>query len=162
MFVHDAARLSRVGSIACLAILAMSWGARSQTADDVAKRDIVSALEHWRLDFNARESKIICDLFATELLYDFQGLPEQNYEQLCARLRGALADRSRTFHYDLMLKEVLLAGDLAIVRLTWISTLTTSDGESEAQEEPGLDVFRRQSDGSWKIIRYIAYPATRQ
>jgi ketosteroid isomerase-like protein len=23
--------------------------------------------------------------------------------------------------------------------------------------EPGLDIFRRQPDGSWKIVRYIAY-----
>ena len=23
--------------------------------------------------------------------------------------------------------------------------------------EPGMDIFRRQSDGSWKIIRYLAY-----
>jgi ketosteroid isomerase-like protein len=26
-------------------------------------------------------------------------------------------------------------------------------------KEPGLDVFRRQPDGSWKIVRYIAYEA---
>jgi steroid delta-isomerase len=26
-------------------------------------------------------------------------------------------------------------------------------------DEPGMDVFRRQPDGSWKISRYIAYEA---
>ena len=23
--------------------------------------------------------------------------------------------------------------------------------------EPGMDIFRRQPDGSWKIMRYMAY-----
>jgi steroid delta-isomerase len=53
-----------------------------------------------------------------------------------------------------------VSGDLAVVRLIWISNLTATDGRTTSEEEPGLDVFQRQPDGSWKIIRYIAYPAT--
>jgi ketosteroid isomerase-like protein len=26
-------------------------------------------------------------------------------------------------------------------------------------QEYGIDLFRRQADGSWKIIRYLAYEA---
>jgi hypothetical protein len=35
----------------------------------------------------------------------------------------------------------------------------TVAGAAKAVEtkEPGLDVFRWQSDGSWKIVRYVAY-----
>ena len=31
-------------------------------------------------------------------------------------------------------------------------------GAAETDAEPGLDIFRRQPDGSWKIARFIAYP----
>ena len=126
-------------------------------ADDAAKAEIAAALETWRGDFNARRSGAICDLFAPELRYDFRGLPEQTYEQLCERLQRALSDTSRSFHYELTLKEIIVSGDLAVVRLTWHSTLTAADGTRDSEDEPGLDVFRRGPDGRWKIIRYIAY-----
>jgi ketosteroid isomerase-like protein len=133
--------------------------ATQTSAADAPQAVIQAALEHWRDDFNARRPDHICDLFATDLRYDFQGLPEQNHAQLCARLHRALANQSQTFHYDLRIKEIIVSGDLAVARLTWISTLTDTSAHRETEEEPGLDVFGRQSDGGWKIIRYIAYPA---
>jgi hypothetical protein len=39
-------------------------------------------------------------------------------------------------------------------------TLTDDDGgKPHTHDETGLDVFDRQPDGGWKIIRYIDYPA---
>ncbi len=119
---------------------------------------IRSMLETWRDDFNARRADHICDLFAHDLRYDVQGLPEQNYTQLCQRLHKALSDQSKAYHYDLQIKEILVSGDLAIVRLTW--TETTTGKETRTEVQPGLDVFGRQSDGGWKIIRYMSYVAT--
>ena len=119
--------------------------------------DIRAALEQWRLDFNARQPAHICDLFAPGLRYDFQGLPEQTYPLLCARLHRALADRTKAFHYGLRIKEIFVSGSLAAVRLTWISTVTLAGQHGATHEEPGIDIFRRQADGSWKIIRYLAY-----
>ena len=119
---------------------------------------IPKILEQWRQDFNARKAEKICDLFATELLYDFQGLPEQNYTLLCNRLHKALMSETPNITYGLRIKEVIVSGELAVVRLTWISAVTASDGTSATDDEQGLDVFAKQADGSWKIIRYIAYP----
>jgi len=149
----ERARLAIAGLlIACLS------GAAPARANDAEAR-IAAALEGWRVDFNARKVDKICDLFAPELRYDFQGIPEQNYEQLCTRLRDALADDTKSFQYGLSIKEIIVSGSLAVVRLTWHSTLTSSDGKIiRKEDEPGLDVFRQQADGSWKIIRYIAYP----
>jgi steroid delta-isomerase len=58
-------------------------------------------------------------------------------------------------------KEIIVAGDLAVVRLTWRLTVQGKDAPAETIEEPGMDIFRRQGDGSWKIFRYIAYDAPR-
>jgi ketosteroid isomerase-like protein len=52
--------------------------------------------------------------------------------------------------------EILLAGDVAVVRLTW--TLTTEvDGRRDTTTEEGMDIFRRQPDGRWSIARFIAF-----
>ena len=148
-------RMGRHVGVASLLLLVMSGSAA--LAGDDPSLTIRNALQQWRNDFNARRSTHICDLFAPNLRYDFRGLPEQTYPLLCDRLRRALADRSKTFHYALRIKEVIVSGDLAVVRLTWVSTVTTPAGQSVTNDEPGLDVFQRQRDGSWKIIRYIAY-----
>lgn len=115
------------------------------------------ALAQWRDDFNARRAEHICDLFAPDLRYDFYGAPERTYPLLCARLRHALADTTQSLHYDLKINEIIVSGNLAIVRLIWTSTVTVS-GKRQSDDETGLDIFSRQPDGSWKIIRYIAYP----
>jgi ketosteroid isomerase-like protein len=49
------------------------------------------------------------------------------------------------------------SGDMAVVRLTWTSTVTGGTGGEVKSVEPGMDIFRRQPDGSWKIMRYMAY-----
>ena len=80
-----------------------------------------------------------------------------------AQVRPArsLDDRTRKFSYALDIKEIIVAGDLAVVRLTWTLTVRRNDAPDETiTDEPGLDLFRRQGDGSWKIFRYMAYDAS--
>jgi ketosteroid isomerase-like protein len=44
------------------------------------------------------------------------------------------------------------------VRLVWtLKTTQLNAGEQRTSVEPSMDVFTRQADGYWKIIRYIAY-----
>ena len=149
--------MSRKFWAALLACIGLSLGAAAQSADK-PETAIREALAKWTADFNARDSARICDLFAPDLVYDYRGFPERNYEALCGLLRQSLADRTKQFTYVLDIKEIIVSGDLAIVRLVW-TLKTTLPGTATPVEskEPGLDVFRRQPDGSWKIVRYIAY-----
>jgi steroid delta-isomerase len=55
------------------------------------------------------------------------------------------------------IKEVLVFGDVAVVRLVWTLTIEPKDGASIESVEPGMDIFKKQTDGSWQIIRYMAY-----
>ncbi|QYD68228.1 hypothetical protein KZJ38_18475 [Paraburkholderia edwinii] len=147
-------------AMTAIAFAAFSSVASAKTVDEDPAAIIRNALEQWRDDFNARRAAHICDLFAPDLRYDFQGLPEQTYPLLCDRLHRALANTAQSIHYGLAIKEIIVSNHLAIVRLTWISTETDKRGKHVTHDETGLDVFGRQPDGSWKIIRYIAYPAT--
>ncbi len=94
--------------------------------------------------------------------YDYRGFPERGYQDVCDLLQRALSDPNKRFSYSADIKEIIVAGDLAVVRLTWTLKVKSNDAPQEiSSEEPGLDVFRRQPDGRWKIIRYIAYEAPR-
>jgi ketosteroid isomerase-like protein len=142
----------------CCLLLVWSLAVPASAEQGDPESAIRNALERWRIDFNGRKADAICDLFSPELIYDFRGLPEQNYALLCERLHRALSGTGPTFRYGLRIKEVIVSGDLGVVRLTWISTVT-ANGQTSTDEEPGLDVFRRGTDGQWRIIRYIAYTA---
>lgn len=152
--------LAVVAACGVLSYNVFSFAAAAQAPAAEAETAIRGALAQWTADFNAREAARICDLFAPDLVYDYRGFPERGHADLCALLRRSLADRTKQFTYALDIREIIVSGDLAVVRLVWTLT-TTLPGAAKPVEskEPGLDVFRRQPDGSWKIVRYIAYEA---
>jgi ketosteroid isomerase-like protein len=138
--------------------LSMAVCLHPAAAEDDAQAAIRRALLQWTADFNARRADKVCDLFEPGLIYDFQGLPEQRYDDICPRLKRALGDDTRSWTYAQPdIKEILVFGDMAVVRLTWTSTVTGAAGGEVKSVEPGMDIFRRQPDGSWKIMRYMAY-----
>jgi len=131
--------------------------AAAQSADS-AQDAIRTALLRWTADFNARKSAAICDLFAPDLLYDYRGQPERGYREICDLLHRSLSDPTKHYNYSPEIKEIIVSGDIAVVRLVW-TLRVSSEGKTDAivSKEPGLDVFRREPGGDWKIIRYIAY-----
>jgi steroid delta-isomerase len=125
---------------------------------ETPEAEIRAQLEQWTADFNARDERRICDLFSRALRYDYRGFPERDYDSLCTLLRRSLADPDKRYRYQLQIKEILVSGELAAVRLTWRLTVTGAGAAPGAQSvEPGLDLFRKEADGRWRIVRYIAY-----
>ena len=46
---------------------------------------------------------------------------------------------------------LIASGDIAVVRLVWTLRVTSGAASAVETREPGLDVFRRQPDGRWKV-----------
>jgi len=145
-----------VGSLVFSTLLLVSLWAGPLRADDAAA-EIESTLTRWMADFNAGKADCICDLFAAEVRADYRGFPTRDHRAVCDLLTKSLADESRTYRYGLNIKEILVFGDVAVVRLIWTLTIQEQDGKAITSVEPGMDIFQRQADGAWKIIRYMAY-----
>jgi steroid delta-isomerase len=81
-------------------------------------------------------------------------------DALRGRLSAVLAKPDLQLHYDSPdLREIIVSGDIAIVRLFW--TLTAQKGaKSSVSTEAGMDIFKRQPDGKWSIARFISFSAT--
>lgn len=152
--------LSRTGGVLILALL----GGVSALAQSPGQADseIRAALTKWTADFNARNVGEVCDLFAPDLRYDFQGFPERGYDDICKLLHTSLGDTGKRFTYlPPAIKEIIVSGDLAVVRLTWTMKVHSEGAPGDVtSQDTGLDVFRRQPDGRWRIIRYIAFEAS--
>ncbi|MBI1777507.1 MAG: nuclear transport factor 2 family protein [Proteobacteria bacterium] len=142
---------------ALMSLLGFPARAESSVESEAAIR---FALETWTTAFNTGDTAKVCDLFARDLVASYQGQPERGHEAICALLMKSLTDTSRAYRYSLDLKEIIVSGDLAAVRLTWTLEIDPKNGGPKlVNVEPGLDIFRRQADGSWRIQRYLAYPA---
>jgi uncharacterized protein (TIGR02246 family) len=153
-----AAIVRLIGSaLLCVAVL----GTAAAQSDRSAQAEIRAALTQWMTDFNAGKADRVCGLFAPDLIAQYRGQPERNYNAVCDLLKRSLTDRTKKFSYALDIKEIIVAGDLAIVRLNWTLTIQGKEAPAQTIDEPGMDIFRRQADGSWKIFRYIAYDAPR-
>ena len=145
------------------AIISIAFGGSLPCAaaepSEAPETAIRAVLAKWTADFNAGNAGEACNLFSPELRYDFRGQPERNYKDICGLLHRSLEDRTKKYVYGLQIKEILVWGEVAVVRLVWRLQIwsTNSPGSFAESVEPGMDIFRRQADGSWKIIRYLAY-----
>ena len=147
--------LRRGRALACAVAALALFGAHAEAAgaDDAApaKAAIAERLDRWTAAFNAKDLDAICDLFAPDLEYTVDDVLNGSRDRLCGAIREALAKPGLTLRYDEpAIHEILVLGDLAVVRLTW--TLTAEkNGARDTTEEEGLDVFRRAPDGVWSI-----------
>jgi steroid delta-isomerase len=145
-----------IGLFVAVALVLVPVTARG--ADGTTAAEIRGALTQWMADFNAGKADKVCGLFAPDLKSDFRGQPERNFGQLCTLLQKSLKDEARSFTYALDLKEIIVSGDMAAVRLVWTLTIEPKGGGTAiVTREPGLDIFRKQPDGSWKIARFLAF-----
>ena len=124
---------------------------------------IGNALIVWMKAFNGGDADTVCAVFALDLRFDFGPFIDGTHDQLCDRLHRMLQNRQVTFQYALDIKEILISGDLAVVRLVWTLSVTHRGREKPVvTTEPGIDVMRHDQDGAWRVFRFIAYTAPRQ
>jgi steroid delta-isomerase len=141
-------RLSRFAVLIGAMLVAKGAPPVNAAADDAAQSQIRSALTQWTADFNAARADKVCALFAPDL---------RDYGALCELLQRSLGDRTKRYAYALDIKEILVWGDIATVRLVWTLTVQPNDAPVATSVEPGMDIFRREGDGSWKITRFMSY-----
>lgn len=130
---------------------ACAGSAAAGPADEIRQR-----IAQWTDDFNNGRKAAACDLFSKSLQSTVHGQGEAGYTTRCALLSKAIDDPDRDFRYSVDIREIGVEGDLAFVRLDWTLTITP-DGVTSL--EPGLDIFRREADGVWRIVRYMSYEA---
>ncbi|KTC86445.1 YybH family protein [Legionella brunensis] len=132
-------------------------GAAYAERSNQQQTEIRNALSEWTTDFNTRNTQNICNLFSPNLRYNYRGFPEQNYKNICKQLRRSLNNKKKRYHYSFNIREILLANDLAVVRLVWTLKVTDVSGQSKTSREEGIDIFKKNPDKKWQIIRFLGY-----
>jgi uncharacterized protein (TIGR02246 family) len=142
--------------VAAMILIAAPPAAPAEAGPEAAIRRV---LQQWPKDFNARNKPGAYSLFAADLVATYPGQPDRTFEAMCKHLAAVLDHPKRRFRYDVPeIHQILVSGDLAVVRLTWTLRITEAEKPEIVVRERGMDVFKRQKDGAWKISVSYAYP----
>ena len=151
-------RASSLRAILALAGLACALPLPARAEDSADQAAIRAALRQWTEDFTAHRADKVCDLFEKDVVADIRETDApQTFDLVCERLKRAVGNERRTYSYSPDIKEILVFGDAAVVRLVWTLTISGGPEGDVTSVETGMDLFRRQPDGSWKIMRWMSY-----
>jgi len=132
---------------------AAGQGASAQAANDEAQ--IRKALADWVEATRVGDRHRANQIWAEDLRGYYPGQPDDTYErELAAESRPP---GPQTTRIGLTIVEVMVSGDLAVVHDIWRYTRTTPN-PAAPDSIRGFEVWRKQSDGKWKISRWITAP----
>ena len=126
------------------------------TADTAAIRE---AIRRGAAGFERGDPETIIAHYARDVVLAYPGVPDmdyaflrKSYEELRTRPASIRARTVPTFD------EVLVMGDLAVVRLRWQTTITdTAAGRTTERRMKDLQVWRREPGGQWMFARGMHY-----
>ncbi len=128
------------------ALLACAHVPARSAKDDEAQ--IRARLEKWVEQFNTGDYAGAATVWAPDLIGWMGGAPDDTYaSEMAGAQRPAPPDAPQ---FALTIEEILVDGDLAVVRDRW-----RESARGKKVEFKSFEVWRRQPDGQWKIARWI-------
>jgi ketosteroid isomerase-like protein len=131
--------------LTALALAACAHARGRDAAGDEAR--IRARLAQWVEQFNSGDYAGAAGIWAPDLIGVIPGGPDDTWAR---EMEGARRAKPGPVRFALTVDEVLVDGDLAVVRDTWRQT-----GGAREEKFRSFEVWRRQPDGEWKIARWI-------
>jgi ketosteroid isomerase-like protein len=146
----------KVALILAAALLLPAAAQAAPTADALkAEKEIRGALAAWVSAANRGDWKEALKVWAPDLIGWYPGMPDDTYAREVER--AARAGPPRTT-YQVDVHEVMVSGSMAVVRDVWTFSTKNASGPPTVEKVKSFEVWRRQSDGRWKISRWISAP----
>jgi ketosteroid isomerase-like protein len=125
--------------------------------DAEAAGQVSSTFERWLTAYEQGDLESTMRIFDPEVVFAFQGGPDQTYAELRKGYVADFAARAPGTVWVPQIEEIYADSKLAFVRSRWELKVTTGGNTVVKERNRSIDVFRRSADG-WKIIRSLNYP----
>lgn len=105
--------------------------------------------------FNRVDPDAIMAPYARDIVLSYPGVPDMGYDVLAKSYAG-LRNRKPglTEKTTPTIEEILVSGDLAMIRVMWTTVTTETDPPRQSTRQmKDMQIWRRESDGTWKFAR---------
>jgi len=119
---------------------------------------IKRAREKWVRAYNDRDLEGVMAIWSEEVIGWFPGQQDITYASTKDSYARSFADQTLRTQVELVINEIQVCGELAIVRDTWYVT-QSRPGTSDVLRRivKSFELWRKQPEG-WKIIRWMSFP----
>jgi ketosteroid isomerase-like protein len=125
--------------------------------DSTAAGEVQGTFERWLVAYEKGDLESTMRIFDPEVIFAFQGGPDQNYSQLRKGYVEDFAARAPGTVWVPKIDEIYADGKLAFVRSRWELRVSSGGNTVVKERNRSIDVLRHAADG-WKIIRSLNYP----
>ncbi len=140
----------RMVAALCLALLARP----ALQAADTAETEVRAEFARWTAAYRAHDLAGTMAIFDPGVRFAFQGGPDSGYAELQRGYEQEFRSGGAAVWVG-AIDEVIASGDLAAEYSTW--KLVDPTGRV-LEHNRGMDLFRRDAQGRWRIIRSLNYP----
>lgn len=120
------------------------------TAADV--ETLRSLIQQTAQAINAHDPDGVLAHYSKDVLVSYPGIPDTAYDGF-ARSYRQMMNPAITTRAVPTIDEILVSGDLAVIRMMWNTTITDkATGQSSHRQAKDLQIWRREN-GSWKFFR---------
>jgi ketosteroid isomerase-like protein len=139
-------------------IAALAFTLAAAICPPATEANLRATFDAWVGAYEKRDLQGAMAIFDRDVIFQFQGAPDQTYADLEAGYRADFAHADASRRWRPRFESVMVSGDLADMFSTWRLEIT-QDGETRvAQTNRGVDVFKRGLDCRWRIVRSLNYP----
>jgi ketosteroid isomerase-like protein len=153
-------RFAVIEVFAILIVLSAAVRADPAGADAAdAEGQIRKSLAEWTAAANRRDAAGMAEVWAPGVVGWFPEAPLFGDDE-ARRVAGAPPGGEKPYStFALTIDEMLVSGDLAVVRDIWVESRHFSGPAAMADREiRSFEVWKPQPDGRWKIVRWISSP----
>jgi ketosteroid isomerase-like protein len=145
----------------CLLLAASALGASGQTPPQAAvvEKQIRQSLADWMEATNHRRYDRANEVWAPGVVGWFPEAPAFSMDE-AYRVAGVAKGSEKPYGtYELTIDEILVGGELAVVRDVWRETIHFPGTDATAARPiKSFEVWKPQPDGKWRITRWISAP----
>jgi uncharacterized protein (TIGR02246 family) len=120
-------------------------------------QQIRAIIEDCEKGYNEDNADLVLQHYSKDILVSYPGRDDMDYEGFTKAYREMMSRRvKKTIRAQI--DEIVISGDLAMVRLQWYTTLHTNEGDN-LRKAKDLQIFRKEN-GKWKFYRGMWYHLT--
>lgn len=148
-----------LGTVLLAPAAALAQDAAARRADSIAVRE---AFEATVAAHNSGDVARMLPLIAPDAVISYPGMTDTGIpaKPIHDGFRKQMAPRPGVKRsYAAQIEEIIVSGDLAIVRAIWtVDWSRETPPASGKSVEKDLEIWGRQRDGSWKLVRGMSFP----